>query len=444
MLRDIKQWFALACAVAGLSFLSADAGAAPKKKTPAPSISQFELEPVAEIKPGAELFFRVQGTPNARATVRVSGVGRTLVLQEVDDGVYEGGYTLRGSDKATPASSAVASLRTAGGTARVTMGRLSASPPAPAQPPQAQQPPRPAAPLAISRFQVTPITKIEPGEELRFQLDGTPGGRASFTIENVVANVPMREVSPGHYEGAYTIRRLDKLTGGVPIVATLEANGQAVRTQLNRASVLADTRPPAIRNVHPRDGETVTAGNVSVSGTFDDQGGLGVDPKTVKIVVGGRDVTNASTITPQYFTYRSELNAGTYAADVSARDVAGNQVRQAWTFRVEAAAPPAELPLQITSHSPNAIVPRGALEIRGKTAPGAKVTLNAVGLASVAGMIGISQPLYNGSTTADANGNFAFGFTPAFNAPGLRYELDLKAEDGGRTKETRLVLFGQR
>ena len=439
-MNDIRRWFACVLALAGLCFLPAEAVQAQAKKRAAPQITAFELEPVNQVATGTELFFRVMGTAGGKATVRVTGVNRTLVLDEVDDGVYEGGYTLRAADKATSASTARATLRVSGRTTSVTMGRLAAAPAAAPPQPQAQ---RPAVPLQIQRFAVVPINKIEPGEDLRFQLEGTPGARVTFSIENVAANVPMREVQPGKYEGAYTIRRLDKLTGNVPITATLEANGQWVRTPLARGTVLADVRPPQIRNVHPRDGDTVPAGTVAVSGTFDDQGGLGVDPKTVKIVVGGRDVTGNATVTGQYFTYRAELGAGTYAADVSARDAAGNTVRQAWTFAVQAATP-AVLPLEITSHPANALVPRGPLELRGRTAPGARVSVNVVGMANVAGLMGLSQPLYQNTVTADASGNFRFGFTPAFSAPGLRYEIDLKAEEGDRSREQKLVLFVQR
>jgi hypothetical protein len=441
VLRSLQRWFALACAVTGLCFMpGGQALAAKKKASPPPEISAFEVEPVNQVAAGTELFFRVEGSAGGRATVRVAGVSRTLVLQEVDDGVYEGGYVLRANDRANAGSTASATLRRNGRSTTVTMGRLAAAAPAQVQP-QAQAP-RPPATLAISKFNAVPVDKFEPGAELKFQLEGTPGARATFSIDNVIANVPMREASPGHYEGSYTIRRLDRVPSGVQVVATLEANGQAVKTSLGRASVLQDVKPPVVRNLHPRDGDMIPAGATSVSGTFDDQGGLGVDPKSVRITVGGRDVTAASTITREYFTYRTDLNPGSYAAEVNAKDAGGNAVKTAWSWVVQPSASP--LPLEITSHSPNATVPAGRVELRGRTAPGATVSINAVGLAAVAGMIGISQPLYKDSTTADNNGNFSFAFTSPFTAPGMRYEIALKAEQGGRTKESTLVLFHQR
>jgi hypothetical protein len=55
--------------------------------------------------------------------------------------------------------------------------------------------------------------------------------------------------------------------------------------------------------------------------------------------------------------------------------------------------------------------------------------------------MGLSQPLFKDTLTADAGGNFRFNFTPQFSAPGLRYEVDLKAEDGQRAREQKVVLF---
>jgi hypothetical protein len=434
----LPRWLALIGTVLALALMPAGAVQAKKKAAaPPPEISAFELEPVNQVAPGTELFFRLQGTPNGRATVRIGGVGRTLVLQEVDDGVYEGGYTLRPNDRTSAASNAIATLRRNGRSSTVTIGRLAAA--APPAPPQAQQQPKAPAVLAIQRFSATPVERFEPGAELKFQLSGTPGAHATFNIENVIANVPMRETSPGRYEGAYTIRRLDRIPSGVQVVAALESGGQTVRTSLDRASVLSDTKPPTVRNVYPREGETIPAGMVPVSGTFDDSGGVGVDPKSVKVVVDGRDDTASSTITRDYFTYRTDLGPGNHSAEVTAKDQAGNAVRQAWSWVVQ--AQPAPLTLEVTSPHQNAVVPRGRLEIRGKTAPGASVSMDAQGYASLAGMVGVSQPLFKDKTVADPDGNFSFTFVSPFNAPGLRYEIDLKAEQGGHTREQKLVLF---
>jgi hypothetical protein len=441
---DSRRLCALILSFVAVGFLPADLAWAAKKTVPPPQITGFEMEPADKVAPGNELFFRVEGTPGARATVRVGGVSRTLVLEEVDDGVYEGAYTLRPRDRANANSAATATLRRNGRSSTSTMARLNAAAPPVAVAPQPQ--PRPVA-LALNRFVATPVDRLDPGTELKFVAEGSPGAKASFSIENVANAIPMRETSPGHYEGSYTLKRLDKVTGGVPIVATLEANGQVIRSNLTRNQMLVDSRPPTIKNQYPRDGETIHAtGPVSVSGTFDDAGGLGVDPKTVKIMLAGHDVTGQSSVSRDFFTYRSELAPGRYVADVTARDLAGNPVRSAWTFNIEQQPTAAiGLPLSITSHLPNASVPAGdRVTVRGKTAPFASIDAEVVGVASVVGKIGMAEKLVNEHLNADANGDFSFDITPQMPIPGMRYEVTVKASANNQSKDTRLVLFAQR
>ncbi|HEX6703912.1 MAG TPA: Ig-like domain-containing protein [Albitalea sp.] len=446
---DVRRLLTLLLWALSLSLIAPDAAlAATKKKAapPSPQISSFEMEPAEKIAAGNELFFRVQGTPGSWATVRIGGVTRTVVLQEVDDGVYEGSYTLRRVDRAGTASNATATLRRSGRSATSTMARLNTSPPqAVITVPQ----PAPAQPLALNRFSTTPVDRLEPGTELRFVVEGTPGAKASFSIENVATGVPMREAASGRYEGSYTLKRGDRVAGGAPVVAVLEANGQTARSTLARSALVADARPPTVRNQVPRDNETVQAGGpVTVSGSFSDAGGLGVDPRTVRIVVGGRDVTSQASISRESFSWRSELAPGQYVADVTARDGAGNPVRSAWTFNV-AQAPTAAvavgIPLSITSPAPNTTVPAGTrFTVRGKTAPFANVDAEVLGITAAASAVGLVQKLYNDRLTADANGDFSFDVAPQTPVPGMRYEVMLKANANNQTKDTRLVLFQQR
>ena len=161
--------------------------------------------------------------------------------------------------------------------------------------------------------------------------------------------------------------------------------------------------------------------------------------------VGGRDVTGNATVNKNFFTYRSELAPGRYVADVSAKDLAGNAVRSAWSFVVEQQATGAVgMPLEVTNYTPNAVVNQGRLQIRGRTAPGATIDAEVTGHANVAGLIGVTQKLYSEHLVADANGRFGFEFQPQLQVPGMRYEVNLKASSrDGQQKDTKLVLFQQ-
>lgn len=77
----------------------------------------------------------------------------------------------------------------------------------------------------------------------------------------------------------YTIRRMDNLAPSRPTVATLRVGDRTASSTLTQP-LIADAKPPVIRHVSPRDGETVPRNAAtSVSGTFDDVGGVGVDRK---------------------------------------------------------------------------------------------------------------------------------------------------------------------
>lgn len=403
-----------------------------------PELRSLQVTSDDGLKAGSELEFTVEGTARAQINVRIDGVNRNIVLKETERGVYTGSYTIKRQDRISPASAIRAMMR-------VRNRSIVANYPFPAGMTnlQAPAPVAPVAALKIERFVVAPIDKIEPGAELRFLMNGMPGGVAEFEIPGVINNVPMREVRPGVYEGTYTIRRLDNLSPSRPIVATLRAGNRTVTSALTQP-LTADAKPPVVRNMSPRDGEAVTDRTaMSVSGTFDDAGGVGVDPKSVRILLSGRNVTADSQITAQFFTYRADLPLGRYTVDVTARDLAGNAMRKTWSFDVVApvGAAPTTVPLQVTSHANNAVIEGGPVVVRGRTAPGAMVDVKVNAVAALAGLFGVNRDVLSQRVQADANGNFSFSFAPQLPLPGTRYEVTMVAHKADLTAESKLVLF---
>ena len=426
--------------------------AAAASKTPV-VIDSFVADPANQLTPGTEIVFTVEGTAKGKASVRIAGVPRTINLKEEDRGTYEGTYTIRSSDKIAPNATARATLKARGRTVVAELA-FKAAPPvaaAPAPKPAAGPTTGPttggpatgqAGALRIDRFTITPVDKLEPGVDLRFHVQGTPGAQATVGIQGVNRDIPMKEVKPGQYEGTYTVRRLDHFPPSGNIVARLEAGGQTARTRLNQ-SFLADAKPPVLRNPSPRDGESIPPGQISITGTFDDSGGVGVDPQSVRVLVDGRDVTGNSTITPQFFTYRADPGPGSHQVQVNARDMSGNEMRHSWRFTVGQPAPTV-LPLQILSHPNNALIPGGPTEIRGRTAPNAQVDVRVTQTASVAGLFGVNQEVLSQTVRADPNGNFGFRFQPQLSVPGSRYEVTMKARTDQASRDAQLVLFQQK
>lgn len=442
--NQVAALFLLLPAASALMALPAIATAA---QSAAPEVEALQVTSDGGLTAGADLQFTVDATPRGQVSVRIRGVQRNIPLKEVSRGVYSGEYTVRRQDRITDSSPIRATVKIRNRSAAADYSfpagfsgaPVAAAPPAPAPAPAA---PPPMA-LKIDRFAVAPIDRIEPGADLRFILNGMPGAVASFDIPGVIDNVAMRETRPGVYEGSYTIRRLDNLAPSRPIVARLRMGDKVVRSTLTQPLTI-DARAPVLRNLTPREGE-VLAGNAatSVSASFDDAGGVGVDPRSVRVLLSGRNVTADSNITTQFFSYRADLPPGRYTVDVSAKDLVGNAMNKAWTFEVAgtAAAAPTTVPLQVTSHANNAVVEGNSTTVRGRTAPGAMVEVKVYAIAPIAGFFGVAQDVLSERVQADGGGNFSFSFSPRLPLPGTRYEVAMTAHKADLTTESKLVLF---
>ena len=239
----------------------------------APELRSLQIGAEDGLSAGAQLEFTLEGTPRGQASLTVRGIPRTIVLKETERGVYEGSYTVRRKDRIAENSPIRATLRLRNRSAAANysfpVGIANASAPAaPTAPPA----PVAAVGLKIDRFTVAPVDKIEPGADLRFTLNGAPGGVAEVDIPGVINNLALRETRPGVYEGAYTIRRLDNLSPSRPVVATLRLADKAVTSTLTQP-LITDAKPPVVRNMAPRDGESLPRGAfTSVSGTFGGRG----------------------------------------------------------------------------------------------------------------------------------------------------------------------------
>lgn len=418
----------LAPAAATLTALPASAIAQPA----APEVRSLEVNSDNGLTPGSRLRFRLEGSPNGQASIRIRGMQANIPLREVERGLYVGRYVITRADRIEEAAPIRATIRQGNRSATANynipegIGNVAAVPPPP--------------PMRIERFNVATLDRIEPGAELQFTLDGAPGSTVIVDLPGVTSNVALREVRPGHYEGSYTVRRADNLNVSGPVVATLRRGDRVVTANLSQPLVVTDTRPPNIANLMPREGETVRGGpGMVVSGNFDDRGGVGVDPGSVRIVISGRNVTGESQVTPQSFTFRGPLPPGRHTVDVSASDRAGNNMRRSWSFEV--AGGPATVPLSIVSHQNNGQIEGNVAHLRGHTAPFASVNIKVHAVPPVVGQFGVAQQVFAQTLQADANGNFEFNFTSPFPVPGTRYDVWMSANKADVTSETRLVLY---
>lgn len=330
-----------------------------------------------------------------------------------------------------------------------------------------------AAPAAAQRVAAAPQVQsltlnadngVAPGSRMLFALRGTPRGRARVHLGGTDITVPLRENAAGLYQGAYTVRRADRIDPtGILTARLTRGKRTAVHTFTYPPSFQAlamggppaspaaaprtDDAPPRISDVSPRHGQSVTAaGRTEISGHFDDGGGTGVDPSTVRLSISGRDVTSQAQITADQFVYLGELPAGRHTVEVSARDYAGNAVDKSWSFDVGTSmgAAPGPLPLFVSSPANNAAVDAyGNIFVQGRTAPWANVRVRVDSVVPGSGnRLGVAQTLADQTVQADGEGNFSVNVVPrAPVVPGSRYEVSLTAQQGNLRAESRITLL---
>lgn len=428
------------------TFVAEPVAAQQRATVASPQIADMTLNSDSGLSPGATLRFEVRATQNARRASVTLGDSRISVpLRQRARGTYTGSYTVRRSDRIDPTQLI---------TARVQFGDrwYSRQFNYPTSFQALAMGAAPSQQATIERFVMRPMGRLEPGRELRFRLVGRPGGDAWMDIPGVIRGVDLTEVRPGVYEGTYTIRRRDNLDQFDNAVATLK-HGEQRATQ--RVDVRGggrefggdprDDRAPQISEMTPGNGDRITErNNTRISARLSDEG-TGIDPASVRLRLNGRDVTADARVNEDRVVFRDDLDPGRYTAELTVRDRAGNSSTKAWTFDVsgDRNVGSGPLPLQVTSHSNNMVVDgNGNLAIRGRTAPYATVRVQVDSVASVAGLLGVAQPVVDQTVQADHNGHFSVAANPRGSfIPGTRYDVRVTSTSGSQTAEERLTLI---
>lgn len=203
-----------------------------------PRITAFDVNRISRVEPGAELSFRLTGTPGAQASLRIDGAQRDLVLRETASGVYEGAYVVSTRDRIDPNARVNANLRVGNriGTAVLDEPLVSGY----AYPGNQSAVLPVIQSFTVSRAELPPSRRDGGGyaadqrQELKFELRGTPEGRASVQIPGArVRSVRLEETFAGQYEGSYVVDSSERIQADRPIRARLRVGNQNVTAASN-------------------------------------------------------------------------------------------------------------------------------------------------------------------------------------------------------------------
>jgi len=119
------------------------------------------------------------------------------------------------------------------------------------------------------------------------------------------------------------------------------ANNEASRTITVTGP---DSSLPAIGNIQPPEGSTLTYNLPLISADLSDEGS-GINASTVRISVDGADVTANATVIPSrvWYTPAEPLSSGSHQVRAKAEDRQGNAAEKSWSFAVSSDPTPPEI-----------------------------------------------------------------------------------------------------
>ena len=127
-------------------------------------------------------------------------------------------------------------------------------------------------------------------------------------------------------------------------------------------------------NINPALNSSNVSPETSISGVFDTPEGIPVDSQSVKIYLNDRNVTNQSTITENFFSYKPArpLPPGTHIVKIEYQNTRGRNKVVSWSFDVQKT--PAELEISSVTHNATKPLGKGATFLATiKGTAGAKV-----------------------------------------------------------------------
>ena len=188
---------------------------------------------------------------------------------------------------------------------------------------------------------------------------------------------------------------------GANQIVALQTSGTVAAAPAAPAALAAPVTA-IFKDLEPASNAVVLSQKPTVSANFTQA----VDANSVHLTLDGLDITTASTRSSTGFVYAppSPLQSIKHSLAATGKLSTGGSFAQSWSFTTGTQAPVNSLTL--ASPINDSAVGQN-FEIRGKTAPNARIHIVAGATASLGGVFAFGAGNYSADTTADASGNFS-------------------------------------
>lgn len=228
-------------------------------------------------------------------------------------------------------------------------------------------------------------------------------GSTSATVDGVTKTI---DTAP-FIVGASTYVPLRFVSEALGAGVNYDGTNQIVALQTNGTVAAAPAATAAavtaiFKDLEPASNAVVLSQKPTVSANFTQ----GVDANSVHLTLDGLDITTASTRSSTGFVYAppSPLQSIKHTLAATGKLATGGSFAQSWSFTTGTQA--AVNSLSISSPADESAVGQN-FEIKGKTAPNARIHIVAGATASLGGVFAFGAGNYAADTTADASGNFS-------------------------------------
>jgi hypothetical protein len=225
-----------------------------------------------------------------------------------------------------------------GATRTVTITSAGSPAPSASSTPSPVQSPAPSATAApkITTVSHNASTPLKPGDVLTVTVQGDTGCTCSVDIYGVVANSPLREMSPGVYSGSITIPASAGNIENASVFGRLNRGG--------RESMLASGKGVKITSVLvrvnrvlPKPKDSIKTNRPNILIVLESVGNARILTSSISLIVNNQNVTSQTTLSDDLISYipSADLPEGTATISLSAKDTGGNDIHYSWNFLVK-------------------------------------------------------------------------------------------------------------